>query len=30
VLNPELKPVDRAFFNYWYKGDEKPQLEDFL
>jgi hypothetical protein len=30
VLNPELKPVDKAFFNYWYKGDEKPQLEDFL
>lgn len=27
---PELKAIDRAFFNYWYKGDEKPQLEDFL
>ena len=30
LLNPVLKPVDRAFFNYWYKGDEKPKMEDFL
>ena len=28
--HPELKPVDRAFFAYWYKGDEKPTMEDFL
>jgi hypothetical protein len=28
--HPELKAVDRAFFAYWYKGDEKPTMEDFL
>ena len=28
--HPELKPVDKAFFAYWYKGDDKPQIEDFI
>jgi len=27
---PELKAIDKAFFNYWYKGDEKPKIEDFI
>lgn len=28
--HPELRAVDRAFFAYWYKGDERPKMEDFL
>ena len=28
--DPELKAVDRAFFAYWYKGDDKPEIEDFM
>ena len=27
---PYLKPVDKAFFAYWYKGDDKPKIEDFM
>ena len=27
---PYLKPAWAAFFAYWYKGDDKPKIEDFM